>query len=120
MKKMVSLILILTLVVSLCSMNVSAACSMGHGSAFTYLTCENGICEVKTPTCHWAGGYGGGSFHGEDCQIIQTYCYTVEKCAAPGNCSHSICPKDEDGESIRHLCNATHTQCDMEVDACPY
>ena len=112
MKKGMCFVLSFIMLLSLCSMSVSADCGYGHGDDFLSYSCSGATSEVKTPTCHWAGGYGGGEYHGSNCQIVQTYCYTTETCTA-SECSHSA-------QSGSHLCYASHSQSNMNVDVCPY
>lgn len=100
------------MVVSMCSMSVSATCGYGHGDNFLANVCSGRTAEVRAPTCHWAGKYGGGEYHGTNCQIIQTFYYTSEICTF-GSCTHDV-------ENGKHMCFANHTQSDMYVDVCPY
>ena len=109
MKKKISLLLAVILVLSMCSLGISAAC-IEHGTKFITTYCSGNTSNVNVVSCHWAGKTGGGAYHGVNCQIVQVSCYTYERCTS---CTHNV------GVGS-HMCYANHTQASMHVDLCPY
>lgn len=112
--KKISVLLLMVLVMSIISsFSISAACP-NHPPEFTVTYCSGIVSKMVSPTCVWHGGYGGGSYHAEECVIIQTWKQTWERCVITG-CAHNV----KIGE---HLCYYRHSLATpaMEGDYCPY
>lgn len=111
--KKISVLLLMVLVISIiASFSINAACPIHPQFTVTY--CNGQIYQVLSPNCVWAGGYGGGSYHGTLCKVIQTYRQTWERCMVSG-CGYN-------NYVGYHLCYYQHTSATpaMEGDYCPY
>lgn len=114
-KRLLSVVLTVLMIATVCTVAVSAECNYSHGSSFLVYSCSGEEYDTYPVDCYWQGGYGGGYFHGTNCKIRQVYNYTTEKCDFPGGCKHET-------SSGNHFCYAYHSQCsDLgNIPRCPY
>ena len=113
MKRFARISLMTTALVVLAAIAVSATCGYGHGDRYISYSCSERVCNVQVVSCPWAGGSGGGYEHDDNCQIMQYYYYTTEKC------THDGCPHNTEAGS--HLHKAEHTQSSLPtINNCPY
>ncbi len=101
-RRIIGIMLVIVMLFTICTMNVSAACNIGHGSAFIVEYCTESYYDDEEVTCYWQGGYGGGVFHGTNCQIKQVWNYTAEVCLADG-CTYNA-------GTGQHWCYTYHSQ----------
>lgn len=98
----------------LASLPVSAVCPVHPQKTIT--SCS-GIHWQTNPDgirpCVWAGGNGGGSYHGTNCYVEKTYKYTKETCSL---CSYN------NPYAGNHYCWYWHVSATPNISGsiCPY
>lgn len=89
-----------------------SACGFGHSESLMETSCSGVVYRVYSVECTLQGQNFMGTYHPDECQILQYYRYTENHCTYSG-CTYSV-------DAGTHYCEYKHEQAGVSGTVCPY